>query len=119
MKTLLEKELQKKPQLIPSVDNPATSTSQTKIKCKDEDYFGKTGEVEPTVRSKVTPQINPDDKDNLMTFSWQKLALLQCEYDPKSCSGCGRPSARLQQCVKCKVAKYCGKECQKRLEGET
>ena len=49
-----------------------------------------------------------------MTFIRQKLAPLQCECDPKSCSGCGRPSARLQQCVKCKVAKYCGKDCQRK-----
>ena len=131
MKTLLEKELKKKPQEAgdeasatntkPSVDDSATSTSQTKI--KDEEHFGKAGEVEAegqkenekqTVRPKVIQQTNPDGKDNLMTFSRQKLALLQCEYDPKSCSGCGRPSARSQQCVKCKIAKYCGKECQRK-----
>ena len=52
--------------------------------------------------------------ENLLTFSRQKLALLQCEYDPKKCSHCGKAASvdNLKQCIKCKTAKYCSKDCQ-------
>ena len=51
---------------------------------------------------------------NLLTFSRQKLALLQCEYDPKRCSHCKEPatSKKLKACSKCLTAQYCSKECQ-------
>ena len=72
----------------------------------------RTAEKEQIVRPKISPQKYPTDEECLITFSRQKLALLQSEYDPKSCNGCGKSSTRLKQCVKCKVATYCSKECQ-------
>ena len=51
---------------------------------------------------------------NTVTFSKQKLALLQGEYDPKACSHCKKslPVDQLKKCNKCQVAKYCSKPCQ-------
>ena len=53
-------------------------------------------------------------EENLKTFSRQKLALVQCEYDPKRCGFCEKifPLTELRRCTKCKTAKYCSKECQ-------
>ena len=50
-------------------------------------------------------------EENLKTFSRQKLALLQCGYDPKICGFCEKafPSDVLKQCTRCKTAKYCSK----------
>ena len=52
----------------------------------------------------------------LITFSRQKLALLQSGYIPRRCNCCDKtaPDAKLKQCSKCKTAKYCSKECQKK-----
>ena len=50
-------------------------------------------------------------QENLITFSRQKLALLQCDYDPKRCGFCEMFSSELMQCTKCKTAKYCSKKC--------
>ena len=57
--------------------------------------------------------VRPKDKSarSLGTFSRQKLALIQGEYDPKHCNNCGKDGS-LQNCTKCKVAMYCSKECQ-------
>ena len=54
---------------------------------------------------------------NILTFSRQKLALIQCEYDPKCCSHCKKPAStaltgELKACSKCKTAKYCSRDCQ-------
>ena len=51
---------------------------------------------------------------NILTFSRQKLALIQCEYDPKCCSSCekGESLVQLKNCSGCKAAKYCSKDCQ-------
>ena len=56
----------------------------------------------------------PSGQANLQTFSCQKLALLQCEYDPKKCSRCGKSASveNLKQCSRCKSAKYCSQKCQ-------
>ena len=56
----------------------------------------------------------PTAEANLLTFSRQKLAMLQCEYDPKCCSHCKKPASSegLKSCSKCKTAKYCSRECQ-------
>ena len=56
----------------------------------------------------------PNVEANLLTFHRQKLALMQCEYDPKCCSCCRKPGAgkSLKSCAQCKTAKYCSKECQ-------
>ena len=50
--------------------------------------------------------------ENLITFSRQKLALIQSEYDPKRCGFCEKMSSELKHCKSCKTAKYCSKECQ-------
>ena len=50
--------------------------------------------------------------ESLVTFSRQKLALLQCEYDPKRCLFCENFCTQLKQCTRCKTAKYCSRECQ-------
>ena len=67
-----------------------------------------------TASSKVndsqTPEGNADE--NLITFSRQKLALIQCEYDPKRCGFCEKMIAELKHCKRCKTANYCSKECQ-------
>ena len=59
-------------------------------------------------RSKTTSSAN------LVTFSRQKLALIQCEYSSKSCSQCGKSVniRDMKRCTKCKTAHYCSKECQ-------
>ena len=57
-----------------------------------------------------TSETNADE--NLITFSRQKLALIQCEYDPKRCGFCEKMFAELKHCKKCKTANYCSKECQ-------
>ena len=57
-------------------------------------------------------QENAATIENLQTFSKQKLALLQCDYDPEKCTYCGKSKNDLKQCTKCKTAKYCSKECQ-------
>ena len=51
---------------------------------------------------------------NLLTFSRQKLARIQCKYDPKKCSHCGKAASvdELKQCSRCKTAKYCSQKCQ-------
>ena len=55
----------------------------------------------------------PVAETNLLTLTRQKLALLQCEYDPKLCSHCKKPGAGdLKSCAKCRTAKYCSRECQ-------
>ena len=58
-----------------------------------------------------------EEASNALTFSRQKLALIQCEYDPKCCSHCKKPastesSGDLKSCSKCKTAKYCSRDCQ-------
>ena len=64
----------------------------------------------PSVRQKETLQTAAEA--NLQTFSRQKLALLQSEYDPKSCSYCMKPTKGLKTCIGCRTAKYCSRECQ-------
>ena len=51
---------------------------------------------------------------NMVTFSKQKLALLQSEYNPKACSHCKKslPVDQLKKCNRCQVAKYCSRPCQ-------
>ena len=51
---------------------------------------------------------------NTVTFSKQKLALMQCEYNPKACNYCKKtlPVAQLKMCNQCHVAKYCARLCQ-------
>ena len=67
----------------------------------------------PTKQCIKTPkQQIPNAEANLLTFHRQKLALMQCEYDPKCCSCCKKPGKSLRSCAKCKTAKYCSKECQ-------
>ena len=72
-------------------------------------------DVPPKLESEKQKQQIPNPQANLLTFHRQKLALLQCEYDPKCCSSCKKPGANdkhLKSCAKCKTAKYCSKECQ-------
>ena len=64
-----------------------------------------------TVKAEPQQQCTTDQA-SLVTFSRQKLALLQCEYDPKCCSGCKKPCTDMKRCVKCKTAYYCSKQCQ-------
>ena len=54
------------------------------------------------------------DEASLLTFSRQKLALLQCEYNPKCCSYCGQGMDVLKTCSRCKTAKYCSQKCQEK-----
>ena len=68
------------------------------------------GASSAAIDGRQTPWGKTDE--NLLTFSRQKLALLQCEYDPKRCGFCESISAALKQCARCKTAKYCSKECQ-------
>ena len=58
--------------------------------------------------------------ESLITFSIQKLALLQCEYDPKRCGFCRKVSSftELKECTRCKTAKYCSKECESKDWGK-
>ena len=57
-------------------------------------------------------KLESNEDENLTTFSRQKLALLQCEYDPKRCAFCENFCSQLKQCARCKTAKYCSRECQ-------
>ena len=68
----------------------------------------------PAVRPKEPGQEASNAEANLLTFSRQKLALLQCEYNPKCCSHCegSGTEKELKTCSKCKTAKYCSRECQ-------
>ena len=62
----------------------------------------------------MNPQRPPSSQTSQQTFCRQKLALLQCEYDPKSCNRCSRRGTEvsLKSCIKCKTAVYCSKQCQ-------
>ena len=65
----------------------------------------------------VNGQKTSIDSSSMLTFSRQKLALIQCEYDPKCCSHCNKTaidtlSGELNTCSKCKTAKYCSRDCQ-------
>ena len=46
--------------------------------------------------------------------SWkQKIRRIECEYDPRCCSGCKKFLDKdLKTCSKCKFAKYCSRACQ-------
>ena len=60
------------------------------------------------------PHAHSTKDPNVLTFSRQKLALIQCEYDPKCCSCCKKSESlvQLKNCTGCKTAKYCSKDCQ-------
>ena len=69
-------------------------------------------------KTNISPKKKPEDTStndpNTLTFSRQKLALIQCEYDPKSCGCCKKSGSlvQLKNCTGCKTAKYCSKDCQ-------
>ena len=44
----------------------------------------------PDTKSQKTSKV---EASNVLTFSRQKLALIQCEYDPKCCSHCKKPAS--------------------------
>ena len=71
------------------------------------------GQEEGAVKQCIEPpkQQIPNAEANLLTCHRQKLALMQCEYNPKCCSYCKKPGTG-KSCAKCKTAKYCSKECQ-------
>ncbi len=75
-----------------------------------EELQGAVGGV--SIEEKMNAEDTKAQKENLKTFSRQKLALLQCEYDPKSCSRCEKKSSDLKMCSRCKVAMYCSTKCQ-------
>ena len=70
-------------------------------------------DIEAKIVGKKTPATNPTMNANLVTFSRQKLALIQCDYDPKCCHHCGRSVAEVEvlECTKCQTAVYCSKNC--------
>ena len=70
------------------------------------------GTPTPNSDGDMQPQETPIDKANLVTFSRQKLALMQCEYNDKCCNHCGQSGGLLKTCSRCKTAKYCSQECQ-------
>ena len=67
-----------------------------------------------TENMSIIPRRPPSSQTSQETFCRQKLALLQCEYDPKSCNKCSRRGTEvsLKSCTKCKTAVYCSKQCQ-------
>ena len=118
MKKLLESEL---PAEEPSKVDKDTENCVDKIsKPLAETFIQDGGEAtgvcaEPTKSGGVTSVRDvPTAEANLLTFSRQKLAMLQCEYDPKCCSCCSKslPTKELKACGKCRTAKYCSRECQ-------
>ena len=72
---------------------------------------------EDTASSAGAKKKESSEAANMLTFSRQKLALMQSEYDPKCCNHCGKPaiealSGNLMTCQNCKTAKYCSRDCQ-------
>ena len=102
MEKLLEKGLENVSAEAPSVTKSVKGL---------EERAGEAVAVASSSKSKKQSKAVPTQA-SLVTFSRQKLALLQSKYDPKRCSGCDKVCANLQRCVKCKTAYYCSRECQ-------
>ena len=100
-------------QTATSNEKPNSNSTQAEEEVTAQTDEGSGGAI-PKVRK--DPNVPGATGSNLLTFSRQKLALLQCEYDQKSCAHCkkGLPSEELKTCVKCSMAKYCSKECQRK-----
>ena len=77
------------PSVRPKV-KPVNNPSEKHVK-KGKPTFGTIPISRGTeIRSTRSRDEVPSGVANLQTFIRQKLALLQCEYDPKKCSHCGK-----------------------------
>ena len=122
LQELLEDKLQKEEQEGADLQNKGTETGAIARAAEDPSVVGREREKKDTACAILADEDdkkhsdNPSSQtnENLLTFSRQKLALLQCEYDPKRCGFCREDSSvtKLKQCTKCKTAKYCSRECQ-------